>query len=92
MLRVIIQDVCKVDVTRDGGNIVNYAKSCGARSECSSFTDLECSVSGDSETCNRCLESADGCFCPGKLPCNNITVLFSTERMIYRNNIVWTSS
>ena len=93
MLCVMIQDVCKVDVIRNGaGNVINYAKSCGERSQCSSFRDLQCSVQGGSETCNRCLYMADSCFCPGKLPCYiQYNSVFSNERMTYRNTTVWTS-
>jgi len=72
MLSVMMQDVCKVDVARVGGNIVSYAKSCSERSQCSSFRELQCSLQAGSETCNKCLDVADGCFCPGKLLCNNI--------------------
>jgi len=59
--------VCKTEVIRDNQqNVISYEKSCGERSTCNSFSELECSQQTNREICDKCSTRADGCFCPGK--------------------------
>jgi len=70
-------------VIRDNlGNVINYAKSCDERPACSSYTEIHCSQQTDYQTCHKCFDVADSCFCRPSKFLSEIKTMWNILRYI----------